>query len=210
LDGEVNVFFEDGTGQRAEAVLGRWDCVSCPPNVIHGVVNMGVEPAYVQVMLGKAQPALMSYSDAELQRRRDEHLTARISTIDLPASPAHEPTHPPPAILSNAQAAQRLLDATPAHLEEIREILTDIVLDDNRASQVIQRLRSLARREPPEFAALDLAAIIRDAVLLLHSDAVLRSCHIVLDIDSGLPRVWGDRVELQQVVLNLLLNAFDA
>ena len=76
LEGKVRVFFQDETGQRAEAVLGRWDCVSCPANVIHGFENVGLEPAYLQVMLGKAQPALMTYADAELQRRRDEHLTA--------------------------------------------------------------------------------------------------------------------------------------
>jgi quercetin dioxygenase-like cupin family protein len=75
LEGKVKVFFQDAAGQRAEAVLGRWDCVSCPANVVHGFENVGLEPAYLQVMLGKAQPALMSYADADLQRRRDEHLT---------------------------------------------------------------------------------------------------------------------------------------
>lgn len=74
LDGKVRVFVEDETGARAEAVLGRWDCVSCPANVVHGFENVGLEPAYLQVMLGKAQPALMSYADAELQQKRDAHL----------------------------------------------------------------------------------------------------------------------------------------
>ena len=62
-------------GGRAETVLGPWDCVSCPANVIHGFVNVGLEPAYLQVMLGKARPDLMTYTDASLQQRRDEHLT---------------------------------------------------------------------------------------------------------------------------------------
>jgi mannose-6-phosphate isomerase-like protein (cupin superfamily) len=74
LEGKVRVFFQDETGARAEAVLGRWDCVSCPADVVHGFENVGLEPAYLQVMLGKAQPALMSYADADLQRRRDAHL----------------------------------------------------------------------------------------------------------------------------------------
>jgi len=74
LDGKVRVFVEDETGARAEAVLGRWDCVSCPANVVHGFENVGLEPAYLQVMLGKAQPALMSYADAGLQQKRDAHL----------------------------------------------------------------------------------------------------------------------------------------
>ena len=74
LDGKVRVFFEDGAGGRAETVLGRWDCVSCPADVIHGYENVGLEPAYLQVMLGKGRPDLMSYVDAGLQGRRDVHL----------------------------------------------------------------------------------------------------------------------------------------
>ena len=63
-------------GHRAETVLGPWDCVSCPANVIHGFTNVGLEPAYLQVMLGKARPELMTYTDGDLQSRRDEHLRA--------------------------------------------------------------------------------------------------------------------------------------
>jgi len=76
LRGKVKVFFEDAAGNRAEAVLGPWDCVSCPATVIHGYENVGLEPAYLQVMLGKARPDLMRYADHDLQARRDEHLRA--------------------------------------------------------------------------------------------------------------------------------------
>lgn len=74
LRGKVMVFFEDERGQRAEATLGPWDCVSCPAGVMHGFQNVGVEPAYLQVMLGKGRPDLMTYQDADLQGRRDAHL----------------------------------------------------------------------------------------------------------------------------------------
>jgi quercetin dioxygenase-like cupin family protein len=74
LDGKVRVFLEDGDGRRAETVLGRWDCISCPAGVVHGFENAGLEPAYLQVMLGAARPALMGYVDAALQARRDAHL----------------------------------------------------------------------------------------------------------------------------------------
>jgi mannose-6-phosphate isomerase-like protein (cupin superfamily) len=74
LRGKVLVFFEDGAGGRVETVLGPWDCVSCPADVIHGFQNVGVEGAYLQVMLGRAAPDLMTYADAGLQSRRDEHL----------------------------------------------------------------------------------------------------------------------------------------
>ena len=76
LQGKVLVFIEDEAGHRAETVLGPWDCVSCPANVIHGFTNVGLEPAYLQVMLGKARPELMTYTDGDLQARRDEHLRA--------------------------------------------------------------------------------------------------------------------------------------
>ena len=76
LQGKVLVFFEDGTGGRVETVLGPWDCVSCPADVIHGFQNVGLEGAYLQVMLGRAKPELMTYADAGLQSRRDEHLRA--------------------------------------------------------------------------------------------------------------------------------------
>src|SRR2546422_836160 len=77
LDGKVKVFFEDGAGGRADAVLGRWDCVSAPANVIHGFENVGLEPAYLQVMLGRARPDLMTYADPALQAGRDAHLAER-------------------------------------------------------------------------------------------------------------------------------------
>jgi len=74
LRGKVRVFFQDERGQQVEAVLGEWDCVSCPANVIHGYENVGLEPAYLQVMLGKGRPDLMTYSDSGLQAQRDVHL----------------------------------------------------------------------------------------------------------------------------------------
>ena len=76
LRGKMLVFFEDGAGRRAETVLGAWDCVSAPADVIHGFQNIGLEPAYMQVMLGRATPDLMRYADAGLQAHRDEHLKA--------------------------------------------------------------------------------------------------------------------------------------
>ena len=76
LEGKVLVFVEDEAGNRAETVLGPWDCVSCPANVLHGFTNVGLEPAYLQVMLGKARPDLMTYKDQDLQQRRDAHLIA--------------------------------------------------------------------------------------------------------------------------------------
>jgi mannose-6-phosphate isomerase-like protein (cupin superfamily) len=74
LDGKVKVFFEDVAGRREETVLGRWDCVSAPAGVVHGFENIGLEGAYLQVMLGRARPDLMTYTDPALQAGRDAHL----------------------------------------------------------------------------------------------------------------------------------------
>ena len=74
---DVTCDCEDGAGGHVETVLGQWDCVSCPAEVIHGYENVGLEPAYLQVMLGKGRPDLMSYVDGTLQARRDEHLKSR-------------------------------------------------------------------------------------------------------------------------------------
>ncbi|CAE6868442.1 Adaptive-response sensory-kinase SasA [Paraburkholderia nemoris] len=148
----------------------------------------------------------------ELNRNRQElaHL-ARVSTMgELAASLAHELNQPLTAILSNAQAAQRFLAADPVDLAEVREILNDIVQDDCRASEVIRRVRAVVRKGEMEIAPLDLASVIRDVLLLVHSDAIVRAIGVTLDIDGDLPAVRGDKVQLQQVMLNLLLNAFDA
>jgi PAS domain S-box-containing protein len=151
-------------------------------------------------------------AESDLQHNRQElaHLT-RISTMgELAASLAHELNQPLTAILSNAQAAQRFMTANPADLEEVREILKDIVQDDSRASEVIQRMRALVKKEDVAFVPLDLGEVIRDVARLVHNDAGLLNVHIALELNFGLPSVRGDRVQLQQVVLNLMLNAFDA
>jgi oxalate decarboxylase/phosphoglucose isomerase-like protein (cupin superfamily) len=76
LQGFLDVFVEDEEGNRKEVRLGPWECISCPPGVIHGYVNNSLEPVYFQVMLGRAQPETMGYADANLYERRAAHLTA--------------------------------------------------------------------------------------------------------------------------------------
>jgi two-component system sensor kinase FixL len=147
-----------------------------------------------------------------VQRQRDElaHI-ARINMIgELAGSLAHELNQPLTAILSNAQAAQRFLAADPTSLEEVRAVLQDIVNDDKRAGDVIRRVRDLVRKGNFEIAPLDLETILRDVVKLIHPDAILHNVNVVLQMDPGARRVYGDKVQLQQVLLNLLLNAVQA
>jgi two-component system sensor kinase FixL len=148
----------------------------------------------------------------ELLRQRQDlaHLT-RVSTMgQLASSLAHELNQPLTAILSNVQAAQRFMTADPIDLAELRDILNDIVQDDYRASEVIRRIRAVVKKGDLDVIPLDLASVMRDVVALVHSDAIVRGTRVTLDIDAALPPVRGDRVQLQQVMLNLLLNAFDA
>jgi two-component system, LuxR family, sensor kinase FixL len=147
-----------------------------------------------------------------VQRQRDElaHVV-RINTIgELAASLAHELNQPLTAILSNAQAAQRFLAADPTSLGEVRAILQDIVDDDRRAGEIIRRVRELVKKGNFEIGPLDLETILREVLMLIHSDAILHNVDIVLQVDPGARRIYGDKVQLQQVLLNLLLNAFQA
>jgi two-component system sensor kinase FixL len=148
----------------------------------------------------------------ELLRNQQDlaHLT-RVSTMgELAGSLAHELNQPLTAILSNVQAAQRFMATDPVDVAEVRDILNDIVQDDYRASEVLRRIRATVKKVDRESVPLDLATVIRDAVLLLHTDAIVRETRVALEICDDVPAVYADKVQLQQVALNLLLNAFDA
>ncbi len=129
---------------------------------------------------------------------------------ELTASIAHEINQPLGAILSNADAAELLLEAGPGRLEEVRRILADIRKDDLRASQVIRRMRELLGKRPLERQPLDLNDVAAGVLQLLGADAARRGVALEIELAPGLPAVHGDRVHLQQVLLNLLLNGMEA
>ena len=149
--------------------------------------------------------------EIEAQRlRQDLTHIGRVSALgELTASLAHELNQPLTAILYNAQAAERLLAAV-AVPEEVREILRDIVTDDRRATDVIRRLRALVKKGDLEFVPLDLNELITEVARLMQSDAISRGISLSLELAADVPTVRGDRVQLQQVVLNLVLNGLDA
>jgi signal transduction histidine kinase len=151
-------------------------------------------------------------SEMEGQRlRQDLAHVGRVSTMgELTASLAHELNQPLTAILSNAQAAQRILTSDKADLVEIREILGDIVEDDKRAGEVIHRLRGFLKKSNLEVSALDIGELVGQVARLVSSDAIIRNVAIRVELAPGLPSVCGDRVQLQQVILNLLMNGLDA
>jgi len=151
-------------------------------------------------------------AEAEAQRHRQElaHFTRVSAMGELTASLAHELSQPLSGILTNAQAAQRFLNKTPPALGELRDILADIVDDNKRAGEVIHGLRDLLRKRELSREPLELNELIRDVVRLLGSDAVIRNVTCTLELHPAPLVVIGDRAQLQQVVLNLVLNAMEA
>lgn len=152
--------------------------------------------------------------EAELASERHRAELAHVACLstmgELAASLAHELNQPLAAILGNAETAERMLRRENVDFTELRAICGDIVSENHRATEVMRRMRALVTKQPPSLAPLDIGPLIRDVVRLVHADAILRHCRIAVDVASDLPPVMGDRIELQQVVLNLMLNAFDA
>jgi two-component system sensor kinase FixL len=124
------------------------------------------------------------------------------------SSLAHEINQPLTAILSYAQAAQRLLAGKQE--PELQEIISYIIQDDQRAAEVIQRLRLLLKKGRPEMKLVDINSIINDTMVLIATDATVRNILLKVELESDLPLVSGDRVQLQQVLLNLTSNSFDS
>lgn len=145
------------------------------------------------------------------QLRQELSRVMRIATLgELAASIAHELNQPLAAILSNAQAAQRFLASEIPDLDDVRDALGGIVEDDRRASEVIRRLRLLLKRGDLERTPVDINEVIREVVALMHRESVIRKISTKLDLAVHLPCVLGDRIQLQQVILNLITNGHEA
>ena len=151
-------------------------------------------------------------AEAEAFQARSQLLQLdRLSRMgELTASLAHELNQPLAAILSNAQAGLRFLQSGKIDLDELREILQDITQDDQRAGSVIRSLRSMVKREEVERKPVILNNVLNDVVQIFHTESVFRNVRVETELDGSLPPVLGDKVQLQQVVLNLILNAADA
>ncbi len=128
----------------------------------------------------------------------------------LSGSLAHEVNQPLAAISANAFVAMRLLGAQPPAVGKLQELLADIMSDTNRIDDVLRKLRQLLRKDRHDFALVDINAIVGDVLKLMNSNLLERQTSIDVELGADLPVVCGDRVQLQQVVLNLLMNAADA
>lgn len=128
----------------------------------------------------------------------------------LASALTHELNQPLGAILRNAEAAEIFIQKNPPNLDEIRAILTDIRRDDKRAGNVIDRMRALYQRRSVISTRVDMQELMEDTVALTRADANGRHVKLSLQMPAQLPAVQGDRVQLQQVLLNLILNGMDA
>jgi PAS domain S-box-containing protein len=150
--------------------------------------------------------------ESEARKLREDlaHVT-RVSTLgELTSSLAHEINQPLAAILSNAQAAQRFLSQDKPDMKEVGEILGDIIRDDNRAAEVIRKIRSLLKKEEARYESLSLNDVVEEILNVIRNDTALAAVSIEKEFDTKMPAVWGDRIQLQQVILNLVLNAAES
>src|SRR5215472_3235939 len=151
---------------------------------------------------------------AELDAQRDRAELSHLSRValmgEMSASIAHELNQPLAGILSNAAAGQRFIDRGDVDQREIRELLGDIIADSRRASDVVRGIRGMVKKEQLERRSVDLNEVVMDALRIASGDAVLRSCRLETSLDANLPAIDGDPIQLQQVLLNLVINAFDA
>jgi C4-dicarboxylate-specific signal transduction histidine kinase len=138
------------------------------------------------------------------------HLDRLAGIGQFAASIAHEVKQPISATITNAQAALRWLDQKPPELEEVRQGLNSIVKDSNHASEVIDRIRALIKKAPPRKDRFEINGAIRDVIELTHTEVVKNAISLRTELADCLPIVQGDRVQLQQVILNLIINAIEA
>jgi len=187
--------------------------------VIWGLVHMPImrSPAFL-IMLAAITYELCrdivasARIETEALRLRDElaHV-ARVGTLSqLSGSLAHELNQPLAAILRNTEAAQIMLRSDSPDLTELRAIVADIHSDDQRAGAIIERMRALLKRNSLELQTVSLQPLAQEVLALVRGDAAAR--HVALDcaMPDGLPPVMADRVQVSQVLLNLLVNGIDA
>ena len=191
-------------------------------NEIVGIISLGrkqVQPftdKQISLFRDFAAPATIALESTRRERQYREMQSElahanRVATMgQLTASIAHEIKQPIAAARINAAAALRFLDKSPPDVAEVREALTCIVNDADRASDVVDRIGSLIKKAPPRKEVVDLNAAILEVTALTHSEAVKTGVTVGTQLAGELPRIQCDRVQLQQVMLNLIVNAIQS
>jgi signal transduction histidine kinase len=169
-----------------------------------------IQAALISVLLHERKKRNNAEKEARTRMTELAHVSRQATAGELSSSIAHELNQPLGAILTNAETAELILQSASPDLAELREILADIRRDDERASQVLLRLRGFLRRAPFEVKDIDLNDIMKEAFGFLAVQASTRNIALYLQPSAGDLRVSGDPVQLQQVILNLVVNSMEA
>lgn len=181
----------------------RWQIASI-------AVVLLLEAALIVALLHERRRRRLAEVDAHQHLAELAHMNRRATVGELSASIAHELTQPLGAILHNSEAAQSMLQTAAPDLGELTEIMTDIERDDRRASEVIKRLRSLLSKTPGETREVDLNGVVLEVFEFLSPQAAAHHVTLSTSLASRPLLVNGDRVQLQQVILNLVMNGMEA
>ena len=174
-------------------------------NPVHTTEGLFVLASVIDITARKQAELEHQLQNMELAR------AGRVAMIgELAASLAHEVNNPIGAIVTNARAAQRSIAAGKIGTEELTELLADIVADGRRASEVIQGIRNMVRKGKPRRALIQIGDTIRELLRIVHADAIGREIEVTAEVDSDTGQVWGDSVQILQVLLNLAINSFEA
>jgi two-component system, LuxR family, sensor kinase FixL len=168
----------------------------------------------IEMDISDVKAAEEALRESQTRHQHDRLEIARASRLtmlgEIAASLAHELNQPLAAIVSNAQAAQRFIATGRLNPIDLDEMLRDIAEQGTRAGEVIRRLRTWIDRDQPSRQPVSVNEVIRDVEHLIHSELIMRQVRLGTDFAEGLPAVVGDRVQLQQVIVNLVLNAVEA
>jgi two-component system sensor kinase FixL len=205
-----NAYHGDGSYHTEHRVLlpdGQVRWIAC-----QGRVELGADDRPLRLLGISLDVTRRKFAELEAQADRNEaaHLLRMASLGELSSAMAHELKQPMTAILSNAQAAQLLLARDDFDLQQVRDMLSDIVADDKRAAEVIDRLYVLIRKREFQPQQLEVNQLIRYSLQLLNNELTARSVRVVTDLNTDALSIRGDRVQLQQVLINLILNAIDS
>jgi two-component system, LuxR family, sensor kinase FixL len=199
----------------------------CDYNTIHRVIRADGTARWIAargraIYSAAGQPLKMMGASFDITERRQRVLETeghrqelahlgRVALMgEMASSLAHELNQPLTAIVTNAAAGQRFVARGVIDARELQELLLDIALDGERAGKIIRGIREMVRKGNPNREPVDMNQVVKDVVRLTNSDALRNGCVLVTELDSQLPLVEADAVQLHQVLLNLIMNAFDA
>ena len=178
--------------------------------ILGGIFFMIIETLLIIGLLVNLRRRKRAELEVLKQQKELAHVTRVAAMGELTSSLAHELNQPLTAIRNYANAAQRFLSQSEPNLSKAREALEGIIRDDRRAVEVISRVRGLLKKEEPRYRPVHMNNVIQEILAFIRSDSVLEGLSIETEFAPELPAVLGDRVQLQQVLLNLILNAVDA